>query len=285
MTTTNDDHAAKETATGEPITHGPVERREVCFECDGTRLFAVELGSGAPVVFLHGGLADHRAALFRVGALAPALRLICPDLRGSGRSVYRGVLSWDRFAEDVAGLLDHLGVERAIVGGTSMGTAVALRFALRHPGRVRGMILTSPLYPGADRPLPNAAVVAMRTMAEFGERALEHGVEALRPLFEALPPPVRDRALDMLRGFDAGSVAATTRFLATNEQPMRSASELLTIAVPVLVVPGVDEQHPREVAALYVQNLRAVSLVEPTDPELLGKVARFCEENGREDGG
>src|SRR5688572_15649936 len=85
--------------------------REIQFECDGTRLFAVETGQGPPVVFIHGGLADHRAALFRLAPLAATHRLITPDLRGSGRSHYGGELSWDRLADDLAALLTHLEIE------------------------------------------------------------------------------------------------------------------------------------------------------------------------------
>jgi pimeloyl-ACP methyl ester carboxylesterase len=252
---------------------------EIWFEVAGARLFAHDTGEGHPVVFLHGGLADHRAAVFRVGELARTHRLITPDLRGSGRSIHGGELSWDRLADDVAALLDHLGLERAVVGGTSMGSAVALRFALRDPRRLRGLIMMSPIYPGADRPVPEAAIVAMRTMKEAGERALEHGVEAaLRPLFEALPLPIRDKAIEMMRGFDAGSVAATTRFLARNEQPMASVRELASLDVPVLVLPGIDPQHPAEVAALYVEHLRYPSVVDQTAPDMMEKLARFCDD-------
>ncbi|MEO7036798.1 MAG: alpha/beta hydrolase [Polyangiaceae bacterium] len=138
------------------------QKREFWFEADGARLFAVEVGDGHPVVFVHGGLADHRAALFGVGQLAGTHRIVTPDVRGSGRSVYAGDLSWDRLADDLAALLKHLGTERAVVGGTSTGSAVALRFALRHPRLLQGLILMSPIYPGADRPLSEAVTVVMR---------------------------------------------------------------------------------------------------------------------------
>jgi pimeloyl-ACP methyl ester carboxylesterase len=261
-------------------THTP-DRKEIWFESDGARLFALELGHGDPVVFLHGGLADHRAALFRVEPLSQTHRLVCPDLRASGRSIHAGSLSWERLADDIAALLEHLGLERAVVGGTSMGSAVALRFALRHPRQLRGLILMSPLYPGADRALAAAATLAMRTLGEAGERVLAQGVEALRPLFSNLPAPMRDVALEMMLGFDAGSVAATTRFLARNEQPLGSVRELESIDVPVLVLPGVDPQHPAEIAALYTQHLRHPSVVEQTDPNMLGKLSRFCSDLAR----
>ncbi|NBD08403.1 alpha/beta fold hydrolase [Corallococcus silvisoli] len=253
-------------------------RREVWFESDGARLFALDVGQGHPVVFLHGGLADHRAALFRVAKLADTHRLLCPDLRGSGRSIHTGPLSWDRLADDVAALLGHLGVEHAVIGGTSMGSAVALRVALRHPRLLRGLILMSPLYPGAERPMAEAVTAALRAMGEAGERALEQGVESLRPLFERLPSPVRDVALEMMLGFDAGSVAASTRFLARREQPMHSVRELESFDVPVMVLPGIDPQHPAEVAELYLRHLRHPVRVELTSPDMLERVERFCRE-------
>lgn len=251
-------------------------RKEIWFDSDGTRLFALELGRGAPIVFVHGGLADHRAALWRVGALASTHRLVCPDLRGSGRSIYAGPLSWDRLADDLAALLEYLGIERTVVGGTSMGSAVALRFALRHPQRASALILMSPLYPGADRPLADAATAAMRVMSEAGQRALRDGVESLAPLFENLPEPVRGVALEMLRSFDPASVAATTRFLAQCEQPLGTASELGSLAVPTLLIPGNDAQHPAEIASLYAQHLRQPLWLEPSAPDLLQRLAQFC---------
>lgn len=254
--------------------------REICFESDGVRLFAVELGRGSPVVFIHGGLADHRAALRHVGALAATHRLIMPDLRGSGRSHFAGELSWDRLADDLAELLSHLGIERAVVGGVSMGSAVAVRFALRHPRRLRGLVLMSPLYPGDDRPLAEAASGAMRVMAEAGERAVRDGMDALRPLFEALPSSVRDGALKMIQSFDPMSVAATTRFLATGAQPLSTARELEAISVPVMVLPGTDPQHPAEVGGLYVRYLRQPLVVEQTAPNMAEQVAAFCAARG-----
>jgi len=249
--------------------------RDFSFECDGARLHAWETGAGRPLLFVHGGLADHRAALFHVGRAATSLRVITPDLRGAGRSVWSGALGWDRFAGDLRALLDHLAVERAIVGGTSMGAGVALRFALRHPDRLSGLVLASPLYPGADRGLPEAARVAMRFMDVAGQRTLTDGIDALRPLFAALPEPVRSVALEMTAGFDPASVAATTRFLATDAQPLDRVEELGAIDVPVLIVPGADPQHPAEVAELYAKHVRR-PVVRPAGADLAEEVVRFA---------
>lgn len=272
---THPDDTSRVSDTGARPQDG-VRTREIWLPTDGTRLFAVETGEGPPVVFIHGGLADHRAALFRLAPLARTRRLVTPDLRGSGRSLYAGELSWDRLADDVAELLTHLGLERAVVGGVSMGSAVALRFALRHPRRLNALILMSPVYPGADLPLAEAATAAMRVMAEAAERTIDAGIAALFPLFDALPSPVREVALDMARSFDPLSVVATTRFLGTNAQPITSVRELATVAVPAMVLPGIDPQHPAEIGHLYARHLREAVVVDQTAPDLMERLDVFC---------
>ena len=252
------------------------EPREIWFEGGGTRLYAVERGRGSAIVFLHGGLADHRSALFRVGGLAASHRLLTPDLRGSGRSVYSGALTWDRLADDVSDLLERCGVERVVIGGTSMGSGVALRFALRHPGRTSGVVLMSPLYPGEDRGLPEAATAAMRAMASAGRRALEDGIDALLPIYDRLPEPLRARAIEMVRSFDPASVAATTSFLASCVQPIASAHDVASIDAPVLLIPGTDAEHPAEIAELYARHLPRAVTVDAADPALLQRIAAFA---------
>lgn len=250
---------------------------EIWFENRGTRLFAIEMGNknAHPVVFLHGGLADHRAALLNAAPLTAAYRVIMPDLRGSGRSVYREELSWQALADDLIALLDHLGIDAAAVGGSSMGSAVALRAALIHPQRVLGLLLVAPVFPGSDRGLSHAQDAAMRAIGESGQTALAHGVEALTPLYGRLPESIRERAIAMLRDFDAASLAATTRLLASEVQPFESISELAQITVPTLVVPGTDAEHPADVAELYAQHLPHARLAQP-GPELPADMTRFC---------
>ncbi|MFT3693349.1 MAG: alpha/beta hydrolase [Kofleriaceae bacterium] len=247
---------------------------EIAFECGGAQLFAREFGhpTSTPVVFIHGGLADHRAAL-RVIGLSETHRLIAPDLRAAGKSHFHGELSWERWADDIAALLDHLGIPKAIVGGTSMGAGVATAFALRHPNRLRGAIFLSPLYPGADRGLADAPTAAMKTMCEMGERVLKEGMDAIVPLYAKLPDDMRERATEMARSFDPKSVANTTKFLATNAQPFATAGDLKAITVKTVVVPGIDPQHPRDVADLYVANLPNAILLEQT-PDLVSQIAR-----------
>jgi len=239
------------------------ELREIWYESAGTRLFAVESGWGHPVVFLHGGLADHRASWFRMSELAATHRLITPDVRGAGRSIHGGMLSWDQLADDVVALLQHLGLEQAVVGGTSAGSGVALRLALRHPQRVQALLLVSPVFAGEEEGLMQASRVAMQRMAEAGERTRTEGIAAILPLFEGLPAAIREIALDMARGFDPASIATTTRFLASGEGPFERLAELASLTMPTLVVPGTDPEHPAEVAERYAKVIPRAVLAEP----------------------
>lgn len=241
---------------------------EIWFEHDGTSLFATSTGtSGPPVVLVHGGLADHRACADLAAALAGTHRVITPDTRAAGRSVYRGPLSWDLLAADLAALLDALELERAVVGGTSAGAAVAVRFALRYPERTAGLAVLSPAFGGAALGLAPAQCRAMRAMHAAATAAVESGIEALLPLFDALPDPIRERARRMAASFDPGSVAATTGFLASGAQPFLDASDLAAIAAPAALVPGADPEHPAEVAAVYASAIPgcAVREVGPGD--------------------
>ncbi|MDA0564199.1 alpha/beta hydrolase [Streptomonospora sp. S1-112] len=119
---------------------------------DGTALAYQRAGEGPPLVLLAGQANNHhwwdrvRADFHRTRAT------ITLDYRGTGGSgAPDGPYSTRVFADDVVAVLDHLGVERADVYGTSMGGRVAQWVAARHPGRVRRLVLgcTSPGGPHA----------------------------------------------------------------------------------------------------------------------------------------
>src|SRR5438093_1155254 len=122
--------------------------REFWVESQGVRLFAIEDGSGPVVIMLHGGMANHLAALPFVKPLGERYRIIAPDVRGNGKSWCGASLTFDQLADDVELLLDHIGVDRAVVGGVSSGSGIALRFALRYPDRILGLVLVKPIYGG-----------------------------------------------------------------------------------------------------------------------------------------
>ena len=99
-------------------------------------------GAGLSLVLSHGFLYDTTMFDAQVRQLRPRHRVITWDQRGHGSTVATddSFSFWDS-ADDLAALLDHLGVNRAVVGGMSQGGYVSLRFALRYPDRTAGLVL------------------------------------------------------------------------------------------------------------------------------------------------
>lgn len=112
-------------------------------DVNGQRIWFEDTGGDGPVVILaHGFLMDADMFAPQVAALAPDYRVITWDERGFGRTDFDGqpFTYWDS-ADDCLALLDHLGIDRAVVGGMSQGGFISLRAALRAPERVRALIL------------------------------------------------------------------------------------------------------------------------------------------------
>ena len=112
-------------------------------EVNGQRLRFEDSGGDGPAVILsHGFLMDREMFDAQVQALAPEYRVITWDERGFGETEFDGkpFTYWDS-AEDCLGLLDHLGVDRAVLGGMSQGGFLSMRAALLAPERARALVL------------------------------------------------------------------------------------------------------------------------------------------------
>jgi len=113
-------------------------------------LYYEEHGSGDPLLLIMGLAADSMAWLFQIPDFSKHYRTIVFDNRGVGRSSKpAGPYSIHQMADDAAGLLDVIGISRAHVVGVSMGGMIAQELALRHPQRVRGLVLAC-TYPEPD---------------------------------------------------------------------------------------------------------------------------------------
>jgi len=105
-------------------------------------------GEGPALVLLHAGVCDSRMWGPNLAALGEGRQLVIPDLRGFGRSAW-GAGPYSH-VDDVVGLFDVLGLERAALVGASLGGRVALDLALEHPDRVTALALAAPALGGWD---------------------------------------------------------------------------------------------------------------------------------------
>jgi pimeloyl-ACP methyl ester carboxylesterase len=113
-------------------------------DVNGVSLYYEEHGSGQPLILLHGGLGSGDMYAAILPQLAKGRRVITADLQAHGRTAdVDRPLRYETMADDVAGLIEHLGLAQADVMGYSFGAATALRLAIQHPSLVRRLVLTS----------------------------------------------------------------------------------------------------------------------------------------------
>ena len=201
-------------------------------------------GPGPVVVLLHGFPLDRSMWTHQRSSVGAVYRVISPDLRGHGSSAAPdGIYTVDSMADDVLELLDALQLtEPLVIGGLSMGGYLALSIAVRHPERVKGLMLMNSRA-AADTP---EAAKAREQRAEEIERSgeTEPVISAMLPrmfarkTFERHPELVARMHARMLRT-PARTIAGTLRGLAI--RPDRSA-DLPSISIPTLVMAGLEDQ-------------------------------------------
>ncbi|MGH8867444.1 MAG: alpha/beta fold hydrolase [Actinomycetes bacterium] len=211
---------------------------------DGVDLAYDETGAGEPLVLVHGHPFDrsmwapqvaHRTRL--------GWRVVTPDLRGYGASTPpSGTTTWDAYARDVAALLDHLGIDRAVLAGLSMGGQIAMEFHRLFPERLRGLVL-------ADTSPVAETQAGRRQRHEVADRLLREGMDAVSD--ELLPmmvsartldeqPDVADHVLRMMKATAPDGAAAALRARAARPDYV---AMLAHVSVPTLVVVGREDAY------------------------------------------
>ena len=198
--------------------------------------------SGVPLVLLHAFPLSSTMWSAQVAALSGRAQVVTPDQRGFGGSPLGGdEPSLDHAADDVADVLDRLGLEHVVLGGLSMGGYVAMAFLRRHPGRVRALVLAD-TKAGAD---PDAAREKRLAMADRLER--DGTPQAL--LDDVLPgltgpttargrPEVLAQVRDLVAKAPPASAAWAQRAMAARPD---SLDTLRDVRVPALVVRGDED--------------------------------------------
>ncbi len=112
------------------------------FENNGAIIYYEQIGIGTPIVFTHGASWNHKQWGPQIEHFAKSHRVIVWDVRGHGySSLPPGKVDSEDFSGDLIGLLDHLGIQQAVLCGLSMGGHISLQTAIRYPQRVMALIL------------------------------------------------------------------------------------------------------------------------------------------------
>ena len=212
-----------------------------------------------PVVCLHGITAQHRAFNAAARYLGPSLGLVGVDLRGRGDSDKpESGYSLEAHAADVVRVLDHLGLQSAVLTGHSMGAFVALKTALLFPERVRALVLLDGGWPRVESP-PREMTEEEKQDASALEEGLARAFKRLDMTFESpeayldfwfpdqnlkmedLPPDLADYYLYDLGEIENGYNPKASRVAAEEDSPSVSstsptAEEMRGVACPVALV-------------------------------------------------
>jgi pimeloyl-ACP methyl ester carboxylesterase len=199
-----------------------------------------DVGSGIPVVLLHGFPHSRLLWSAQVSALVDRARCIAPDLRGFGETSRQPPYSMDQYADDAAALMDALRVERAVIAGLSMGGYVSLAFWRRHRARVRALVLAD-TRAGADSPEARQKRREMIALArERGSTAVADALIAsmVGRSTREKSPEIVDVVYRMMSMAPVDGVVGALQALMDRPD---STDTLPTIDVPALIVVGEDD--------------------------------------------
>ncbi len=206
---------------------------------NGTEIVCDDCGTGTPLLLVHGFPLDRTMWSEQLDQLSSCCRVITPDMRGFGQSPAKGdTTTMEQMADDLAGLLDALGMQEPVVlGGLSMGGYVAFQFWRKYAARLRGLILCD-----TKAEADTAEMAAGRRAT--AERILHEGLAPiadtmLPKLFSETTrrerPEVIERVRRAILAADPHGIAAAARGMA--ERP-NMTSLLGQIQCPTLVLVG-----------------------------------------------
>jgi 3-oxoadipate enol-lactonase len=198
-------------------------------------------GDGPPLVLLHGFPHDRSLWSQQRASLSAYARVIVPDLPGFGASpVADARPSMDAYADAVVDLLDTLGIDRAVIGGLSMGGYVAMALWRRYSERVGGLLLCDTKATADTDAAKEARDAALASIARDGAPAFAEAqlAKMVGATTHDSRPPIVDSLRAMMRR--QSPAAMTWALMALRDRP-DSRTTLGSITVPTLVIVGDED--------------------------------------------
>lgn len=261
---------------------------------EGLAIRGESAGEGPPVVLCHGITATRRYVLHGSRALERAgHRVISYDARAHGESDPAPAGQGYDYPELVGDLESVVGGQvgegRFVLAGHSMGAHTAVAYALRHPGRLAGLVVIGPVYSGEIR---DEALTFWDGLAAALEEGGVDGFVEYIDREQGIDPSWRDTVLRFTRERISlhrhpAALAEALRQV-PRSRPFGTLAELAAIEVPALVVASHDDAdpgHPREVAEAYAEHLPRARLIGEGEGEsplawqggkLSREIAAFC---------
>jgi len=203
---------------------------------NGINFAYTRLGKGTPLMLVHGFPLDSSSWNELIPYLKDHFDLILPDLRGFGKSTtVEAPYTLSDMADDLAGLLDHLGVEKTALAGHSMGGYISLAFAKKYPQRVIGLGLVAS-QAAADA--PEGKERRYKTAADVAEKGVGVVVEAMTPKLSA-DVRVQEFARGVIERQSKQAVIGALKAMAVREDsmPILSSSDF-----PLVLIHGDADQ-------------------------------------------
>jgi pimeloyl-ACP methyl ester carboxylesterase len=239
------------------------------WDSDGLKFQFRDEGHGLPFVFQHGlgGDVNQPLGLYRPPT---GVRVIAMDVRAHGETRPLGnvdKLTIASLADDLIGLFDYLGIKQAVVGGISLGAAIAVNVALRYPGRVLGLVLVRPAW--IDCPLPENVALYTTIARLIRESGPRDGLALFRaaPEFLAMERESPDCAKSLIGQFEhpraVECVARLERLIA--DSPCSDRAEYGNLKIPTLILGNrQDPIHPWPLAETLSEVISGAVLREIT---------------------
>ena len=216
---------------------------------DGIELNYVREGSGEPLIFIHGAMGDWRAHApqwdeftERFDCISYSRRYSHPNPNSMDSRQHNALVD----AQDLEGLMDALGIEQAILAGSSYGGFTALAMALRAPKRVRAVIsVEAPMMRYALKSNDGAQIAKtfLETSAYPARDAFERGDDAAGVAILTggiVGKDVRDIPAAVMERRMLNAKAARSLALSDDEFPWLEPSELASLPMPVLLLSGLQ---------------------------------------------
>ncbi len=213
---------------------------------NGINLAYTRLGKGTPLMLVHGFPLDSSSWNELIPYLKDHFDLILPDLRGFGKSTtVEAPYTLSDMADDLAGLLDHLGVEKTALAGHSMGGYISLAFAKKYPQRVIGLGLVAS-QAAADAPAGKES--RYKTAADVAEKGVGVVVEAMTPKLSA-DVRVQEFVHGVIERQSKQAVIGALKAMAVREDsmPILSSSDFPLVLIHGDAAPLIPPERAREI--------------------------------------